>query len=107
MCLQVTTEYKSEVREKIMESAVEYFAKIDFDRTKMDDIANVADPLQNNRTWILGTQILAILEEIGVIDLEAWVTWTTLLAVLAAAFGLEYRYNSKSGSCYIACGSKA
>jgi protein-S-isoprenylcysteine O-methyltransferase Ste14 len=43
-----------------------------------------------------------------VIDLEAWVTWTTLFVVLAVGFGLEYRYNSKSGSCYVvACGSKA
>jgi len=51
---------------------------------------------------------LAILEEIGVIDLEAWVIWTTLLAILAVGFGLEYRYKSKSGSCYVvACGSKA
>jgi protein-S-isoprenylcysteine O-methyltransferase Ste14 len=56
----------------------------------------------------LGLGVLAILEEIGVIDLEAWVTWTTLFVVLAVGFGLEYRYNSKSGSCYVvACGSKA
>src|SRR5215216_6276627 len=56
----------------------------------------------------LGLGVLAILEEIGVIDLEAWVTWTALLAVLAVGFGLEYRYKSKSGSCYVvACGSKA
>jgi protein-S-isoprenylcysteine O-methyltransferase Ste14 len=55
-----------------------------------------------------GLGVLAILEEIGVIDLEAWVIWTTLLAILAVGFGLEYRYNSKSGSCYVvACGSKA
>ena len=56
----------------------------------------------------LGLGVLAILEEIGVIDLEAWVTWTTLLAVLAVGFGLEYRYKSKSGSSYVvACNSKA
>jgi protein-S-isoprenylcysteine O-methyltransferase Ste14 len=56
----------------------------------------------------LGLGVLAILEEIGVIDLEAWVTWTTLFAVLAVGFGLEYRYNSKSGSRYVvASGSKA
>src|SRR5215216_2224163 len=56
----------------------------------------------------LGLGVLAILEEIGVIDLEAWVTWTALLAVLAVGFGLEYRYKSKSGSCYVvACDSKA
>jgi protein-S-isoprenylcysteine O-methyltransferase Ste14 len=56
----------------------------------------------------LGLGVLAVLEEIGVIDLEAWITWTTLLAVLAVGFGLEYRYKSKSGSSYVvACDSKA
>jgi protein-S-isoprenylcysteine O-methyltransferase Ste14 len=55
----------------------------------------------------LGLGVLTILEEIGMIDLEAWVIWTTLLAVLAVGCGLEYRYNSKSGSCYVVCGSKA
>ena len=54
-----------------------------------------------------GLGVLAILEEIEVIDLEAWITWTTLLAILAVGFGLEYRYNSKIGSyCVIACDSK-
>jgi protein-S-isoprenylcysteine O-methyltransferase Ste14 len=56
----------------------------------------------------LGLGVLAVLEEIGVIDLEAWVTWTALLTVLAIGFGLEYRYKSKSGSSYVvACSSKA
>jgi protein-S-isoprenylcysteine O-methyltransferase Ste14 len=56
----------------------------------------------------LGLGVLAILEEIGMIDLEPWVTWTTLFIVLAVGFGLEYRYNFKSGSRYVvACGSKA
>jgi protein-S-isoprenylcysteine O-methyltransferase Ste14 len=56
----------------------------------------------------LGLGVLAILEEIGMIDLEPWVTWTTLFVVLAVGFGLEYRYNFKSGSRYVvACGSKA
>ena len=55
-----------------------------------------------------GLGVLAILEEIGFIDLEAWITWTALLTVLAVGFGLEYKYNSKSSSCYVvACGSKA
>jgi protein-S-isoprenylcysteine O-methyltransferase Ste14 len=54
-----------------------------------------------------GLGVLAILEEIEVIDIEAWVTWTALLTMLAVGFGLEYRHNSKSGSCYVACGSKA
>ena len=56
----------------------------------------------------LGLGVLAVLEEIEVINLEAWITWAALLAVLAVGFGLEYRHNSKSGSCYVvACGSKA
>jgi protein-S-isoprenylcysteine O-methyltransferase Ste14 len=55
-----------------------------------------------------GLGALAVLEELGVLDLEAWVTWTALLTVLAVGFGLEYRYKSKSGSSYVvACGSKA
>ena len=54
-----------------------------------------------------GLGILAILDTIGMIDPPAWVTWTTLFAVLAVGFGLEYRYNSKCGSCYVvACDSK-
>jgi hypothetical protein len=54
-----------------------------------------------------GLGILAILDTIGVINLAAWIVWTTLSAVLAAGFGLEYRYNSKIGSCYVvACDSK-
>ena len=56
----------------------------------------------------LGLGVLDILEEIEVIDLEAWITWTALLAILAVGFGLEYRYKSKSGSSYVvACDSKA
>lgn len=43
MCPKVTTQYKSEVKERIIESAVECFARTGFDRTKMDDIANVSD----------------------------------------------------------------
>jgi len=43
MCPKVTTRYKSEVRERIIESAVECFAKTGFDRTKMDDIASLSD----------------------------------------------------------------
>jgi protein-S-isoprenylcysteine O-methyltransferase Ste14 len=55
-----------------------------------------------------GLGVLAVLEEIGVIDLDTWIIWTALLTVLAVGFGLEYRYKSKSGSCYVvACGSKA
>ena len=42
MCPKVTTQYKSAVRERIIEAAVECFAKTGFDRTKMDDIANVS-----------------------------------------------------------------
>ena len=43
MCPKVTTQYKSEIRERIIESAVECFAKNGFDRTKMDDIANLSN----------------------------------------------------------------
>jgi TetR/AcrR family transcriptional regulator, repressor for uid operon len=43
MCPKVTAEYKSEVREKIIESAVECFARTGFDRTKMDDISYAAN----------------------------------------------------------------
>jgi TetR/AcrR family transcriptional regulator, repressor for uid operon len=43
MCPKVTIQYKSEIRERIIESAVESFAKTGFDRTKMDDIANLSD----------------------------------------------------------------
>ncbi|HJU33714.1 MAG TPA: TetR/AcrR family transcriptional regulator [Nitrososphaera sp.] len=43
MCPKVTTQGKSEVRERIIESAVECFARAGFDRTKMDDIANLSD----------------------------------------------------------------
>jgi protein-S-isoprenylcysteine O-methyltransferase Ste14 len=48
-----------------------------------------------------GLGILAILDTVGMIDPAAWITWTALFAVLAVGFGLEYRYNSKSGSCYV------
>jgi TetR/AcrR family transcriptional regulator, repressor for uid operon len=43
MSPKVTTQYKNEVREKILESAIKCFAKTGFDRTKMDDIANLSD----------------------------------------------------------------
>lgn len=43
MCPKVTTQYKSEVKERIIESAVQCFARTGFDRTKMDDIANLSD----------------------------------------------------------------
>ncbi len=49
---------------------------------------------------------MALLQEIGLINLEVWVTLTGLVAVLAVGFGLEYRYNSKSGSYYVACAPK-
>jgi protein-S-isoprenylcysteine O-methyltransferase Ste14 len=55
----------------------------------------------------LGLGILSVLDTVGVINPAAWIIWTTLAAVLAVGFGLEYRYNSKSGSCYVVCGSKA
>jgi hypothetical protein len=48
-----------------------------------------------------GLGILAVLDTVGVINTPGWIIWTTLSAVLAVGFGLEYRYNSKSGSCYV------
>jgi protein-S-isoprenylcysteine O-methyltransferase Ste14 len=55
-----------------------------------------------------GLGVLAILDTVGVINPAAWVIWTTLSAVLAVGFGLEYRHNSKVGSRYVvACDSKA
>jgi hypothetical protein len=54
----------------------------------------------------LGLGILAILDTLRVINPAAWIIWTALFAVLALGFSLEYRYNSKSGSCYVACDSK-
>jgi hypothetical protein len=55
----------------------------------------------------LGLGILAILDTVGVINPAAWIIWTTLSAVLAVGFGLEYRYKSKSGSRYVRCDLKA
>ena len=54
-----------------------------------------------------GLGILAVLDTVGVINPAAWIIWITLSAVLAVGFGLEYRYNSKIGSCYVTCNSKA
>jgi hypothetical protein len=55
----------------------------------------------------LGLGILAVLDTLRVINPAAWIIWTALFAVLAVGFGLEYKYNSKSGSCYVvACNSK-
>jgi hypothetical protein len=53
-----------------------------------------------------GLGVLAILDTVGVINPAAWIIWSTLFAVLAVGLGLEYRYNSKSGSCYVVCNSK-
>jgi hypothetical protein len=54
-----------------------------------------------------GLGILAVLDTVGVINLAAWIIWSILSAVLVVGFGLEYRYNSKIGSCYVvACDSK-
>ena len=54
----------------------------------------------------LGLGILAVLDTVGVINPAAWIIWTSLFAVLAVGFTLEYRYNSKSGSYYVACDPK-
>jgi TetR/AcrR family transcriptional repressor of uid operon len=43
MCPNVTSEYKTEVKERIIQSAVECFSKYGLDRTRMDDVAQKAD----------------------------------------------------------------
>ena len=43
MCPKVTSEYKTEVKERIIQSAIECFSKYGLDRTRMDDIALKAD----------------------------------------------------------------
>src|SRR5919106_2055776 len=48
-----------------------------------------------------GLGILSVIETMGVVNAPGWVTFTAFIAVLAVGFGLEYRYNSKSGSCYV------
>ena len=54
-----------------------------------------------------GLGILAILDTVGVINVAAWIIWSILSGVIAVGFGLEYRHNSKMGSCYVvACDSK-
>jgi hypothetical protein len=54
----------------------------------------------------LGLGILALLETIGIVNLPAWITFTSFIAVLAVGFGLEYRHKSECGSCYAVFGSK-
>lgn len=43
MCPKVTSQYKSDIRERIVQSAIECFSKYGFDRSRMDDIAHTAD----------------------------------------------------------------
>jgi TetR/AcrR family transcriptional regulator, repressor for uid operon len=43
MCPKVTPQYKTEIRERIIQSAVECFSNYGFDRTRMDDIAHTSD----------------------------------------------------------------
>ena len=43
MCPKVTSQYKMDIREKIVQSAVDCFSKYGFDRTRMDDIAQTAN----------------------------------------------------------------
>ena len=43
MCPKVTSQYKTDVRERIIQSAIECFSKYGFDRSRMDDIAKTAD----------------------------------------------------------------
>ena len=43
MCPKVTSQYKTETREKIVDAAIATFSKHGYDRTKMDDIAETAN----------------------------------------------------------------
>jgi TetR/AcrR family transcriptional regulator, repressor for uid operon len=43
MCPKVTSQYKTETREKIVDAAIVTFSKHGYDRTKMDDIAQTAN----------------------------------------------------------------
>jgi AcrR family transcriptional regulator len=43
MCPKVTPQYKTEIRERIIQSAVKCFSNYGFDRTRMDDIARTSD----------------------------------------------------------------
>lgn len=49
----------------------------------------------------IGLGILAVLETLGIVSVPGWVTFTTLFAVLAVGFGLEYRYRGECGTCYV------
>jgi TetR/AcrR family transcriptional repressor of uid operon len=43
MCPKVTSQYKTEVREKIVHAAIIAFSRYGYDRTRMDDIADTAN----------------------------------------------------------------
>jgi len=43
MCPKVTSQYKTDVKERIVQSAIECFSKYGFDRSRMDDIAQTAN----------------------------------------------------------------
>lgn len=43
MCPKVTSQYKTNIRDRIVQSAIECFSKYGFDRSRMDDIAQTAD----------------------------------------------------------------
>ena len=43
MCPKGTAQYKTEIKERIIQSAIENFSKHGFDRARMDDIANSCD----------------------------------------------------------------
>lgn len=43
MCPKVTVQHKTEIKERIIESAIENFARHGFDKARMDDIAKTSD----------------------------------------------------------------
>jgi TetR/AcrR family transcriptional regulator, repressor for uid operon len=43
VCPKVTSQYKTDIRERIVQSGIECFSKYGFDKSRMDDIAQTAD----------------------------------------------------------------
>jgi TetR/AcrR family transcriptional regulator, repressor for uid operon len=43
VCPKVTSQYKTNIRDRIVQSAIECFSEYGFDRSRMDDIAQTAD----------------------------------------------------------------
>ena len=48
----------------------------------------------------LGMGILSMLEALDIVNLQEWIGWSILAAVLAIGFGLEFRYKLRHGTYY-------